>query len=114
MQISVKESMPRATAPEATRAPGTAALWTYLVAGLLAVFYFVTSIQIAAHRVFWFDELFTLYIARLPHVSTIWTALGNGVDALPQRVEEGEVSAAVLLVAAKLACALLLAAAVAG
>ena len=33
---------------------------------------------------------------------------------LPQRVEEGEVSAAVLLVAAKLACALLLAAAVAG
>ena len=33
---------------------------------------------------------------------------------LPQRVEEGEVSAAVLLVAAKLASALLLAAAVAG
>jgi len=36
------------------------------------------------------------------------------LKGLPQRVEEGEVSAAVLLVAAKLACALLLAAAVAG
>jgi hypothetical protein len=83
MQISVKEPMPGATATETERPTGTAALWTYLVAGLLAVFYFVTSIQIATHRVFWFDELFTLYIARLPHVSTIWTALGNGVDALP-------------------------------
>ena len=36
------------------------------------------------------------------------------LKGLPQRVEEGEVSAAVLLVSAKLACALLLAAAVAG
>ena len=30
------------------------------------LFYFVTSIYIAAHRLFWFDELFTLHIARLP------------------------------------------------
>ncbi len=36
------------------------------------------------------------------------------LKGLPQRVEEGEISAAVLLVAAKLATALLLAAAVAG
>jgi putative membrane protein len=36
------------------------------------------------------------------------------LKGLPQRVEEGEVAAAVLLVAAKLACAILLAAAVAG
>src|ERR1700759_3237648 len=83
MQISVNESMPRAGASKAERPAGKTALRTYAVAGLLAVFYFVTSIQIAAHRLFWFDELFTLYIARLPHVSTIWTALGNGVDALP-------------------------------
>ncbi len=83
MQISVKEPGPRAAAMETKRRTGTSALWTYVVAGLLALFYFVTSIQIAAHRFFWFDELFTLYIARLPHVSTIWSALGNGVDALP-------------------------------
>ncbi len=36
------------------------------------------------------------------------------LKGLPQRVQEGEVSAAVVLVAAKLACALVLAAAVAG
>jgi len=64
--------------------PGSATpIWTYVAAGALAVFYFATSIEIAAHRVFWFDELFTLHIARLPGVATIWTALGNGVDALP-------------------------------
>ncbi len=66
MQTSVKDTLPRDTAPGSIRA-GTSPLWTWTVAGLLAVFYFVTSIQIAAHRVFWFDELFTLHIARLPH-----------------------------------------------
>ncbi len=55
----------------------------FAVAGLLAAFYLVTSIYIASQRVFWFDELFTLHIARLPHWSSIWSALGNGVDALP-------------------------------
>jgi hypothetical protein len=57
--------------------------WAFTVAGLLAIFYFATSVYIAAHRVFWFDELFTLHIARVPQWSTIWTALSNGVDALP-------------------------------
>jgi uncharacterized membrane protein len=82
MQTSVKETLPRHAASGTTRA-GTSALWAYIVAAGLAIFYFVTSIQIAAHRVFWFDELFTLHIARLPQLSTIWTALSNGVDALP-------------------------------
>lgn len=58
-------------------------VWAFIVAALLAVFYFVTSIYIASHRVFWFDELFTLHIARLPSLTAIWSALGNGVDALP-------------------------------
>ena len=59
------------------------AAWPIVTAALLAGFYFATSLYIAAHRVFWFDELFTIHIARLPSLSTIWTALGNGVDALP-------------------------------
>jgi len=58
-------------------------IWTFIVAALLAVFYFVTSIYIASHRVFWFDELFTLHIARLSSWTAIWGALSNGVDALP-------------------------------
>ncbi|MGA2902236.1 MAG: glycosyltransferase family 39 protein [Candidatus Korobacteraceae bacterium] len=65
------------------RADNASAVWTFIVAGLLAVFYFVTSIYIASHRVFWFDELFTLHIARLPNWTAIWSALANGVDALP-------------------------------
>ncbi len=82
MQTSVKETLPRATAP-GTRRAGSSPLWSYVVAAGLAIFYFVTSYEIAAHRVFWFDELFTLHIARLPQLGTIWTALSNGVDALP-------------------------------
>src|SRR5215471_6375491 len=57
--------------------------WTVIAAGLLAVFYFVTSIYIAGHRTFWFDELFTLHIARLANWRTVWSALANGADALP-------------------------------
>jgi hypothetical protein len=83
MQISAKETLARTAAAGRTSGAGTQALWTYIAAGLMAIFYFVTSIQIAGHRVFWFDELFSLHIARLPHLSTIWTALNNGVDALP-------------------------------
>lgn len=79
MPTSVKER--RAAITESPRV-GSTPLWTWGVAVLLAVFYFVTSIQIAAHRVFWFDELFTLHIARL-QLGAIWTALSNGVDALP-------------------------------
>ena len=82
MQTSAKESIAR-VAGDLKPARVSSATWSFIVAGLLAVFYLVTSVQIAAHRVFWFDELFTLHIARLPHLSTIWTALGNGVDALP-------------------------------
>lgn len=58
-------------------------VWTGVAAGLLGAFYFVTSIYIASHRTFWFDELFTLHIARLPQLGSIWSALANGVDALP-------------------------------
>ena len=59
------------------------ATWAIVAAALLALFYFVSSLYIAAHRVFWFDELFTIHIARVPKLTTIWTALANGVDALP-------------------------------
>lgn len=83
MQTSVKERPAKAVpgGPKATTS--RTAFVSFAGAILLAVFYFLTSLEIAAHRVFWFDELFTLHIARLPGLHTIWTALGNGVDALP-------------------------------
>ncbi len=57
--------------------------WAVATASALGLFYFLSSLFIAAHRVYWFDELFTVHIARLPKLSAIWSALANGVDALP-------------------------------
>jgi len=63
--------------------PKAAEKWALLVAVLLAVFYFATSVQIASHRLFWFDEYFTVRIARLPTWAMIWTALSHAADSLP-------------------------------
>ena len=83
MSTSAKVISRRAAASADERHSGGTARWALVAAVLLALFYLGSSLYIAAHRLFWFDELFTLYIARLPHLSTIWSALGNGVDALP-------------------------------
>ena len=82
MQTSVNETLSQPRSQVSDRANPTA-LWTFVAAALLAAFYLATSISIAAHRLFWFDELFTVHIARLPGVTTIFTALGHGSDALP-------------------------------
>jgi len=81
---NMSRSVPQNAAAPASQRYATEILrWPWITAALLALFYLITSLYIAAHRVFWFDELFTLHIARLPGAATIWTALGNGVDALP-------------------------------
>ena len=54
-----------------------------VAAAILAVFYFATSVYIASQRVFWFDELCTIHVARLPHIQTIWAALGHAFDSQP-------------------------------
>lgn len=74
----------RSASPQKTQRAGYfAGVWAFAVAGGLALFYLLTSLYIAANRVFWFDELFTVHIARLAKVGTVWAALANGVDALP-------------------------------
>jgi uncharacterized membrane protein len=83
MSTTAKVISRKALAKRDQRPSGAAAKWPLLAAVLLAVFYVGSSLYIASQRLFWFDELFTIYIARLPHLSTIWAALGNGVDALP-------------------------------
>ena len=32
---------------------------------------------------FWYDEIFTMLIARLPDTATLWRALANAADVLP-------------------------------
>jgi len=83
MQTSATEVSRKPLASAGGRTRSATGAWPIIVAALLALFYFASSLYIAAHRVFWFDELFTVHIARLPKLATIWTALGNGVDALP-------------------------------
>lgn len=67
--------------PASQRAPReTGAL---IVAALFTAFYLVTSLIIAAHRQFWFDELFTIHIARLPTVGALWDSLAHATDSIP-------------------------------
>jgi hypothetical protein len=45
---------------------------------LLAAYFLATSLYIATHRLFWYDEVFTTLTVRMPDWHTIWRAL---VDA---------------------------------
>jgi hypothetical protein len=49
--------------------------WSLAAAILLAGFYLATSVQIGSHRLFWFDELFTISISRLPNLPAMLEAL---------------------------------------
>jgi len=41
------------------------------------------SLTASAARPFWFDELFTFHVARLPDFASLWLALSRGVDLQP-------------------------------
>ena len=78
-----RTALPDPQKSDLKRLPKAAEKWAILAATLLAVFYFVTSVQIASHRLFWFDEFFTVRIAQLPTWTMIWTALSHAADSLP-------------------------------
>ncbi len=67
----------------ASRPPARSELFGAGVAIALAAFYFVTSLYIAKHRLFWFDEILTVRIAGLPDLATIWDSLAHGADGTP-------------------------------
>jgi hypothetical protein len=50
---------------------------------LASLGYFSVTIYRAQHRLFWFDEIFTFYIARLPNIASIWNVCTHGVDFNP-------------------------------
>jgi hypothetical protein len=50
---------------------------------VLAVFsiaYFALTFYRASRKLFWFDELFTVYLSRLPDFKSVWHVLVNSVD----------------------------------
>ena len=59
------------------------ALWSLAGATALAAFYLATSIYIASHRLFWFDELFIVRLSQVPSVAILWQALAHAADTMP-------------------------------
>lgn len=57
--------------------------YRYLVVVLFSICYFLTTCYRASRKLFWFDELFTVYISNLPSVGAMWHALLNGADFNP-------------------------------
>ena len=57
--------------------------YQYLVLLLFSCGYFLTTCYCASRKLFWFDELFTVYLSRLPSLSSLWSALTQGADLNP-------------------------------
>lgn len=51
-----------------------------IAAAVIAAFYLITSLYIATHRLLWYDEIFTVHVAWLPHFRTMWTAVAHTAD----------------------------------
>ena len=49
-----------------------------LVAGILTLIYFADILIRSANKLYWYDELFTVYLCELPKFSDTWTALLQG------------------------------------
>ena len=83
MQTAKKEALQDTSLPEIKQTMRHAGTWSFLAAAILATFYFATSIYISSHRLLWFDEVFTVHMARLPDWRTLLAALSHGTDSLP-------------------------------
>ncbi len=55
----------------------------YVILALLTIAYFAATCLLASRKLFWFDEIFTIYLSRLPDLSSLWDALKSGVDFNP-------------------------------
>src|SRR5271167_2899831 len=82
MQTAQEEPLQDTTSLDVKKTIVSRGIWSF-VALLLAAFYLARSLYISSHRFLWFDELFTVQVARLPHWTTIWVALAHAVDAQP-------------------------------
>ena len=55
----------------------------YFLLTFFSILYFGTTCYRASRKLFWFDELFTIYLSRLPDARSVWNALTHGVDFNP-------------------------------
>ena len=57
--------------------------WKYMLLLVCTACYAFISCYQANRKLFWFDELFTVHVSRLPSLRLIWDALINGADFNP-------------------------------
>ena len=57
--------------------------WTALVLILFSSFYFADVLLRASEKLFWYDELLTIYFARFRNPHVLWAALKTGVESNP-------------------------------
>src|SRR5580698_6436619 len=50
---------------------------------LVSIVYFTDIFLKASHKCFWFDELFAVYLCRLPTFTSTWSAVIHGADFNP-------------------------------
>ena len=53
------------------------------VLAVFSIVYFGLTFYRASRKLFWFDELFTVYLCRLPDFKSVWRAVLNGADFNP-------------------------------
>jgi hypothetical protein len=56
---------------------------TFAGIGVVSAVYFADLFLKASRKCFWFDELFTTYLCRLPDFKSTWTAVNQGADFNP-------------------------------
>ncbi len=54
-----------------------------LIIVVFSIVYFADVLVRASDKFFWYDELFTVYLCRLPSMHALWAALANGTDFNP-------------------------------
>src|SRR5437660_5703996 len=65
------------------RAAGFLNRQPYLVLIFFSAAYFLTTCYRASRKLFWYDELFTVYNSRLPDMPAVWYAVTHGTDLNP-------------------------------
>ena len=57
--------------------------YVWLCIASFTIFYFVDVLLRASAKYFWYDEILTLYFARLPGLHSLWGALQSGLESNP-------------------------------